>query len=1236
MWFLFIFLQVSAQEHIALRGSDSPCKGRLEVYHENQWGLVCHHNWDNRNGEVVCKSLDCGSHLDSGYANYDYPLNQSMVFWMDEVRCSGHEERLWQCTFPGWNATQCNPNNYVKVKCSGHITLTLNNLGIHNTCAGVVQFHASLNSTFGVCNTDWVFYSDARKADMVCRELKCGSHHKIPKPLQTSRSVPDYVALNCIGGETFAWQCVNRVSSKQNTCKEEASVICSEYVSVRLRGGTDVCNGTLEQFNTTRSSWTPVQYSATRLKSYNAGDICARLMCGNSVRVEPKNKNILITCSDRVKVELVSEDRVSRCHGDVYISINGVKHEVCGDGKDEQEQRRTGRVVCRELGCGELLVARPGEYAGDRVFSNVECDGHEQSLWECLGKNMIACARTFRVACADSGEVRLEDGLSRCSGRLEVKFEGAWWSATGDWRSNNSDVVCRHLNCGESFVTEDNLFVNGTLPALKWSLHCEKSTTRISQCFWNKTDRQPALNPVNIICTREEVWSLQGSLPCKGRVKVEVGGKSRFLTAVDVWNNETAATVCGRLLCGGVSYREGAGRSNSTSTPFSNRTNETTPWDHVNCSGSMNVQLQNDKKERCWGKVEVCTGGQCGGVCRDTWKKVHSRILCQNLGCGGVIDEYGGPESSVTVGSIHCPNGAENLGQCNFVPMAEASRCKNPAYVACAGSVQAALCDHRDQCAGQAGLFHLGEWRPLCQTGIDNQTLDTICRSVNCGKSVSFTADDDPSATGLLQVSCKDDISTCDFTHAKVTKCPLGHLTCTDWSRVLLTNPSSACNGSVYVLKGGVLLNPLTKRGTEQDVARRCSSLQCGNTNITAVDTRLWEWGPTCSNKLTDVWGFGDGVHGQTSMSDQKSEITCTGEPVLSLQGNCTGEVRLNQQVGVCAEPQLPHNALVELCHTLDCSTYIKSWTSPRQGPAHHFRCSGHENRLWQCSSKQANCMQVVSVACSKGVEFQFTEKCGGELQVRYRERWEPVCKLTLQDAHVACREMNCGNAVYSEAGSNRFEIDISVNCQQRRYLRYCLQLTSSCKDGPAKITCDKYVTEEQPGNLALTLGLTVGLGLVLVSIAVVIWQRKRFLSMLRLRPSDRDVEISGDLTGRVLPGRKSSAYEMDDYEDVDPLQIPEDDSEDENAGSCGHSSGTEYDDVDETNVKPACNSRSDQLLPPRPADSLDHEEELDMVEDYDDVMSANMVSDEESPASSPRPPAPVAADDQTKQGGEK
>lgn len=113
--------------------------------------------------------------------------------------------------------------------------------------------------------------------------------------------------------------------------------------------------------------------------------------------------------------------------------------------------------------------------------------------------------------------------------------------------------------------------------------------------------------------------------------------------------------------------------------------------------GSVKVTLRNkpekEKDERCWGTVEVCKDGTCGGVCRDTWTIEDSTKICSDLDCGKPIqsqlkqDKYQYQyRGSVNHYSVFCLNEVKHLNMCRFIPIND-NICKNPAQVICTGNV---------------------------------------------------------------------------------------------------------------------------------------------------------------------------------------------------------------------------------------------------------------------------------------------------------------------------------------------------------------------------------------------------------------------------------------------------------------------------------------------------------------------------------------------------------------------
>ncbi|KAF5895098.1 scavenger receptor cysteine-rich type 1 protein M130-like, partial [Clarias magur] len=107
--------QLAEGETIQLAGSNHFCTGRVEVYYDNQWGTVCDDDWDMSDAQVVCRQLGCGKAVSIPQsASFD---QGSGPIWMANVRCSGNETDITQCTHNGFGNHNCNHSEDAGVIC---------------------------------------------------------------------------------------------------------------------------------------------------------------------------------------------------------------------------------------------------------------------------------------------------------------------------------------------------------------------------------------------------------------------------------------------------------------------------------------------------------------------------------------------------------------------------------------------------------------------------------------------------------------------------------------------------------------------------------------------------------------------------------------------------------------------------------------------------------------------------------------------------------------------------------------------------------------------------------------------------------------------------------------------------------------------------------------------------------------------------------------------------------------
>ncbi|KAM7009825.1 scavenger receptor cysteine-rich domain-containing protein DMBT1-like [Tautogolabrus adspersus] len=100
---------------VRLVNSNNRCSGRVEVYHDGQWGTVCDDAWDLRDANVVCRQMDCGP-ARSALQNAAFDQGSGPI-WLDDVGCSSNETSITECRHPGLGVHNCNHVEDASVVC---------------------------------------------------------------------------------------------------------------------------------------------------------------------------------------------------------------------------------------------------------------------------------------------------------------------------------------------------------------------------------------------------------------------------------------------------------------------------------------------------------------------------------------------------------------------------------------------------------------------------------------------------------------------------------------------------------------------------------------------------------------------------------------------------------------------------------------------------------------------------------------------------------------------------------------------------------------------------------------------------------------------------------------------------------------------------------------------------------------------------------------------------------------
>ena len=88
-------------------------EGRVEIYHQGNWGTVCNDGWDIKDANVICSMLGY-----SGALRADKTFGHGVgEIILDNVNCAGTEESIVNCQHNGYNIHNCHHSEDVGVVC---------------------------------------------------------------------------------------------------------------------------------------------------------------------------------------------------------------------------------------------------------------------------------------------------------------------------------------------------------------------------------------------------------------------------------------------------------------------------------------------------------------------------------------------------------------------------------------------------------------------------------------------------------------------------------------------------------------------------------------------------------------------------------------------------------------------------------------------------------------------------------------------------------------------------------------------------------------------------------------------------------------------------------------------------------------------------------------------------------------------------------------------------------------
>uniref|UniRef100_A0A3B5QL63 Soluble scavenger receptor cysteine-rich domain-containing protein SSC5D n=1 Tax=Xiphophorus maculatus TaxID=8083 RepID=A0A3B5QL63_XIPMA len=671
-----------------------------------------------------------------------------------------------------------------------------------------------------------------------------------------------------------------------------------------------------------------------------------------------------VVCSERIRIL----NGTSRCNGRVELFQGGQWKRVCSSdwGKEEAD------VVCREISCGSPVVQAATQYFGEGQGLHgvkANCVGNETSISSCVMQDFRETCIDATISCMNSKPIRLINGTSRCSGRVEVYYEGQWGTVCDDkWGMQEAAVTCREMNCGNALAVKYKAFY-GKGQDQVWldDIDCTGDEKSLSDCPHRGFGEHDCDHheDAGVVCS-ENVRLINGTDSCSGRVEVFYNGRWGKICS-NSWGGTEATVLCKELSCGSPKKNQDvftfgdsplAGLISRCSGNVSS-ISQCVVDEHIGkcegvsiaCAGNPPIRLVNGT-DRCSGRVEVLHDGQWGTVCDDEWDIRDAQVVCRALDCGSAQTAktaayFGQGQGDIWLDDMNCIGNESSLLHCYRPPFGE-NNCGHgeDAGVICSANLR--LINGTDTCSGRVEIYNGGHWSSVYNVNFGMNEAAVVCRDMNCGDAVK--------ATGSFgqSVDLRGLKMSCSGTERSVTQCTLREYTRNRSDRI--QEASVQCSGNVKLSDG----------------PHRCAG------RVEFFDKG--QWGTVCG----ESWDINDAT-------------------VVCRQLNC------------------------ERAHKITKMTEYglgvgQTWIE-------QIECSGRESTLSQCPQRPyrdrtCNTTAKAGVICTGSLEVRLAkgkDECSGRVEVRHAETWQTVCDAgwTESKAEVVCQLLECGHTLNAPGGAS-------------------------------------------------------------------------------------------------------------------------------------------------------------------------------------------------------------------------
>ncbi|XP_062373475.1 antigen WC1.1-like [Sardina pilchardus] len=670
---------------------------------------------------------------------------------------------------------------------------------------------------------------------------------------------------------------------------------------------------------------------------------------------------------------------VTRCSGRVEVLHRGQWGTVCDNGWD----LRDATVVCRELGCGEAAEALKGpqfgQGSGGIWMKDVECVGSESTVKDCKshrwGAENCGHHQDAGVICSDG--LRLVNGSSRCSGRVEVLHRGQWGTVCDNgWDLHDAAVVCRELGCGESVeALKGAQFGQGSGNIWMKDVQCVGSESTVKYCMPQRWGAENCGHhqDAGVICSGVQ---LVGRSHCSGRVEL-LHKETRHTVCNATFDQQDAEVVCRQLGCGAPVEVLGAAAFGE---------GEDQVWsEEIQCGGNET-------------QIHLCPTSPMNYNCSH---KHDIGLICEEVLGAAAFGEGAG---QVWSEEIQCGGSETQIQLCPTSPMNHNCSHDRDQGLVCSGYTDARLANGSDSCSGRVEIKYLREWGTVCDASWDMRASSVLCHQLQCGSAVAVVG--------------------AEWFGSSLSQ----------YNGTVRLSGERRCEGAVEVYVSQRWRRVLLDSWSQSVVSVVCRQLACGSavrfSGSTDTEGDGCVSGIHCSGRESHL-GNCSSPQIPNCTSSQQVTVVCSGPRLVRLTGfggDCAGrlEVLHNGSWGTVCDDSWDMQDAQVVCRQLQCGTALSAEVPASIPPGDlpiwlsEVNCTGDETSLWECPPAEwgrhdCSHKEDVRVMCSEFIQLrQNTERrepCSGVIEVYYNGTWGNICSSVMDKntGSVICYQLGCG-----------------------------------------------------------------------------------------------------------------------------------------------------------------------------------------------------------------------------------